>query len=552
MQVLRWKRLPFLLALGVLGVIVLRNAWMSDDIYITFRTLYNLDHGHGLVWNMTERVQTYTHPLWMLTLAPVYLVVGHAYFVGLGMGMLFSLLAALRFPKVTGSYWGAALCLVLLICSRAYVDFSTSGLENPLSHFLLILFVLFSGAISNNTRKTKGAKETKGTKETEDTQGRGSTQEKGINFIWLGLISSLLLLNRLDHLFLLSPVLIHLFLRNRSWKTLKQLAIGFIPLILWEIFSLIYYGFLFPNTYFAKAMTGFPKEWMLEQGLWYLWDSLTSDFLSLPLIIIVTILILLKGNREKKWLLAGLWLYLGYVVWVGGDFMSGRFITTPFLLAVVLLGSMEWPWKRMAMVVGAFVVISLFHPYHPVYTGKNYYADRSGNERELYAKGIVDEKGMAWQRTSLMNLHRESDVLAIEREFETWGEAPDSILLVQVQVAVGLQGYRSGPNVFIVDELALTDPLLARLPALRVPYWRIGHFFRRLPEGYLASLKEGRNRIADPGLAEYYERVKIVTQGNIWSGERWAEIIRFNLGMNSHLIPETEYQTPTQEEIDRF
>ncbi len=523
-RVFRWKKLPFFLALGVLGIVVLRNAWMSDDIYITFRTLYNLDHGHGLVWNMTERVQTFTHPLWLLTLAPVYLVFGHAYFVGLGMGLLFSFLAALRFPKITGTYWGAAFCLVLLVCSRAYVDFSTSGLENPLSHFLILLF---AGHIL--------------------TSGRG-----GINFLWLGTISALLLLNRLDHLLLITPILVYLFLQQRSWRNLGRLTLGFLPLIIWELFSLFYYGFPFPNTYYAKAMTAFPREWLLEQGLWYLWDSLTSDFLSLPLILLVTVLVLVKGNRLSRWLLAGLWLYLAYVVWVGGDFMSGRFIASPFLLAVILLGSMDWPWKRMAVVVGVFAAVSLIHPYHPAKVGKDYYADRRGNERAYYTEGIVDEKGMAWQRTAWLTLHKNADVLAIEREFETWGEAPDSILLVQVEVAVGLRGYRSGPNVYIVDELALTDPLLARLPALRVPYWRIGHFFRRLPEGYLASLEQGGNQLADPDLAEYYDRLKLVTQGDLWSADRLREIWRFNLGMNSHMIPEEEFQTPTESEINRF
>ena len=42
---------------------------------------------------------------------------------------------------------------------------------------------------------------------------------------------------------------------------LKTLLLGLMPLILWELFSLFYYGFLFPNSAYAKAFTGFPRGW---------------------------------------------------------------------------------------------------------------------------------------------------------------------------------------------------------------------------------------------------------------------------------------------------
>jgi hypothetical protein len=51
----------FALALGL-------SAWLCDDAYITLRTVANFCHGLGLTWNPDERVQTYTHPLWMLAL----------------------------------------------------------------------------------------------------------------------------------------------------------------------------------------------------------------------------------------------------------------------------------------------------------------------------------------------------------------------------------------------------------------------------------------------------------------------------------------------------
>ena len=32
-----------------------------------------------------------------------------------------------------------------------------------------------------------------------------------------------------------------------------------LPLLAWELFSLLFYGFPFPNTYYAKLNTGIPK-----------------------------------------------------------------------------------------------------------------------------------------------------------------------------------------------------------------------------------------------------------------------------------------------------
>jgi arabinofuranosyltransferase len=50
-------------AIAVYLVIVLRAAWVSDDSFITMRTVDNWLQGR-LRWNTDERVQAYTHPLW--------------------------------------------------------------------------------------------------------------------------------------------------------------------------------------------------------------------------------------------------------------------------------------------------------------------------------------------------------------------------------------------------------------------------------------------------------------------------------------------------------
>src|SRR3954470_21478862 len=51
---------------------ILHAAWLCEDAFITLRSVDNWVNGYGLRWNIAERVQSYTHPLWLLCLTPVY------------------------------------------------------------------------------------------------------------------------------------------------------------------------------------------------------------------------------------------------------------------------------------------------------------------------------------------------------------------------------------------------------------------------------------------------------------------------------------------------
>ena len=48
--------------------VFLANHWVGDDAYITYRVVWNFVHGYGPTFNPDERVQAFTHPLWMLML----------------------------------------------------------------------------------------------------------------------------------------------------------------------------------------------------------------------------------------------------------------------------------------------------------------------------------------------------------------------------------------------------------------------------------------------------------------------------------------------------
>src|SRR5262245_26867475 len=163
--------------LVLLGLIV-RSGWVAEDSYITLRTIDNWVHGAGLRWNASERVQAYTHPLWMLALSAVYWVVRDGFAAALLLGLCTSTAALFVLVKLSRSTSHAFAALLLLAFSRAFVDFSTSGLENPLSHLLIGAFCLCYAVRSDVLWKLSG-------------------------------LAGLIALNRIDVLLLVAPALAH-------------------------------------------------------------------------------------------------------------------------------------------------------------------------------------------------------------------------------------------------------------------------------------------------------------------------------------------------------
>ncbi len=131
--------IPILIAFAVL--LIIRRAWVCDDAYITFRTIDNFYHGYRFTWNVTERVQVYTHPLWMLLLAAAAWVFNDIYLTAMLFAILLTLITLIILTrKLTTNEFSGAFILLILALSKAFIDFSTSGLENPLSHFLVVFF----------------------------------------------------------------------------------------------------------------------------------------------------------------------------------------------------------------------------------------------------------------------------------------------------------------------------------------------------------------------------------------------------------------------------
>jgi arabinofuranosyltransferase len=284
-----------LYVLGFLSLFVLfRTAWIGDDAFITMRTVDNWVNGYGLTWNVDERVQTYTHPLWMFLLSAFYIVIRDGYFTLLIANIAVSFVVFVVFlRRFSHDLFSMLFGWGVLVLSRSFVDYSTSGLENALTHLLLLLFaILFLNPVRLQTAR---------------------------HFLILSLLAGLGATNRMDAILFFLPPLAYLwFTKFRSARGIGILLAGFAPFILWELFSILYYGFPFPNTAYAKLNSGVPQAELFRQGILYFIDLITFDPITFLTIGVSLILVFLHREGREKALAVGSVSYLAYIMYIGG------------------------------------------------------------------------------------------------------------------------------------------------------------------------------------------------------------------------------------------
>ncbi len=505
---------------------LIKTAWLSDDIYITFRSVENLIHGYGPTYNVLERSQSFTHPLWMFIISFFYFIFvqilhfdiyGQLYYIVLGLSMLLSvitvfLLAYWVSPSVELSVFAVA----ILTLSQSFMDYSTSGLENPLSHLLLLLFSIVFFRLSNDAQKRPN------------------------DIFLLSLLGSLSALNRQDTFLLVGmPILWSWYSSENKRKAIKSVILGFLPLILWEVFSVFYYGFPIPNTAYAKLNTGIPWTRLLQQGIYYYLNSIGNDPITLFVIILALFAVLRIGNTAQKILGLSVFLYLVYVLRIGGDFMSGRFFVAPLLVSLILLLMLFKRVKSLSFstwLIYIVIVLSvgLSGAYSPWFSRSDYGMQKPP-EQWINDQGIANERAYYYHQTGLMRANRykafpDSAFSGVNWRFDS------QKYRVKFIGPAGMTGYVFGPNVHVVDYNALADPLLSKLPVADTKYWRIGHFKRLVPEGYEETLQSHENLIEDENLALYYEKLALITRGPLWSWERLVTIVEFNLGLYDHYL----------------
>ena len=490
------------------AVLMIRTAWLSDDAYISFRSAYNLITGHGLTWNPAERVQAFTNPLWTMIFS-AFLAVNHdAYYSGLALGMLVSTAVFYLFMRFAGSKkTGMLLAASALIFSKAFIDFSTSGLETPLSNLIFVLFFMLYVSEGMSARKV----------------------------FYLSLTAAAGCLNRLDASLLYVFPLLQAMTELGWARAAAPVLLGFTPLVFWEAFSLIYYGFPFPNTFYAKLNMNWSVSAFIRQGFNYLVNSLKWDPATIPLIAAGIAGAVVSGNRKLFMAAAGITAYLLYILRIGGDFMSGRFLVLPFTASVLVLLSKDldkYGRLRIALAVIA-ALAGMSGKYSPVFSGA------SCTPHHFDTGWVTDERAFYYHNSGLLRAVNYPGEMPAGRVAELGRELRSGKVSVYdrtlVYGKIGYLGYLAGPDIFIVDNFALSDAFLSKLTSKDKDLY-IGHEEREIPEGYIETVETGKNAIKDPRLREYYSHLSAIIRGPVFTKGRFNEIIAINTGKYDYLL----------------
>ena len=137
------RQSPFVVDLLLIPLlIVIAGAWIyrwvDEDALINFRIIDNLLAGHGPVFNVGERVEAYTSPLWLFTLAGLHVVIPFVTLewlsVGVGIfttavGVVLGGRGVQRLGASRHEYPVLPLGLLIFASVAATWEFATSGLE---------------------------------------------------------------------------------------------------------------------------------------------------------------------------------------------------------------------------------------------------------------------------------------------------------------------------------------------------------------------------------------------------------------------------------------
>lgn len=488
---LRW------ITLILVFLIILNRAWMSDDAYITLRTVDNFINGYGLTWNVNERVEVYTHPLWMLLLSFFYFFTHEAYLTTIFVSLTLVLFTLIYLQSKIKPLHHFILVFLTLGFSNAFVDFATSGLENVLNYALFTLF-FFQFFDKKNPKD---------------------------NYFKIVFLAGLIGMTRLDLLLMILPLLIYVFFQqSNKWWAIKVGLLAVFPLIAWEIFSYIYYGYMFPNTYYAKLNSGTPSGRLLLQGVFYFIASIQRDPLTPLVIFFSAIYGFFNKNLVIRLWSIGMVLYLVYVVKIGGDFMVGRFLTIPFLISILFLSQIFVNKLDMPKTIVTGIMVVVLGMVSPLPTFMQTHPDGYLQ----WFQGVSDEREMYFRDSGLFRdgkINIEPDSPWIEKGILMNKIAKRHGPQMLIHGANGFFGYYAGQDIYIIDNWSLGNAYFSHQQMQDFSDWRIGHYRRIVTWDYLQSLKVGENVIQDDELASLYSEIVLKSKVIVWDNDRLKHLL---------------------------
>ncbi len=317
--------------------------WYLDDVFISMRYARNWVCGNGLVFNNGEQVEGYTNFLWVMLMAFGFKLKQNVVLTARIEGIILSLIVfAVMFRYLMKNVCFPPLIFFLLnilfVSQGAFAVWANSGMETMLFTALITGSVLL---IAQPSRR-----------------------------LWLiglaGFGFALATLTRPEGIFgfVVSACFIlcsDMRQYNFSRKRLIQVCCFSIPFIIFYLpyfwWRFHYYGWLFPNTYYAKVDN---SAYHIIRGTKY-----TASFIIDHIFVISTIAgVLLNKDRKNPvihYFLAIIVIYTCNVIYVGGDVFPAYRFFTPILPLVYLCFShgIYSLWEKSNSIVRGLVVFLL-------------------------------------------------------------------------------------------------------------------------------------------------------------------------------------------------
>jgi hypothetical protein len=252
-----------------------------------------------------------------------------------------------------------------------------------------------------------------------------------------------------------------------------------------------------------------------------------------------------------------LFLYVAYTVWIGGDFMIGRFLQAPMVMAIclglhhecitnakgrgVLAPRALMPDGYAQWMLAAAIVLSVVSSTKAFDGGYGFLGE---NRFVVSNVGVMDERSYYVNRGLGAGalLDGESKLSGIFDAAEAWATVVESSKAEDrpVMTVCGTLGWRGilQARARLVDVCGLTDAFVSRIPFEPTlgSHWRMGHFSRKTQapvQEYIATLRSGTDGFTTASSRNLFDEVRTITSGDLGSGERLqVALIRF---LTTHL-----------------
>ena len=527
-----WAEIGHFELLGLLlySAIIVYKGFICEDGFINLIELNNFHHGFYLSAIPDVRTQSATSPLWMLTELIIWTVFPGSLNAIIVTSISFSILAVILGLRILKKYFSGSSTFMyfLVLCgSSVFTDYSTSGLENPLIHLLLVIFIFnffeFMKVKSFNL------------------------------FCQLTFIGSTLVLTRFDLIVLIIPIFVFAAWGLKevfSWQKFLRVTLALSPIVLWIIFSIIYYGEIFPETYYAKAKQGVPILDRIPYAILHNFRLLDFDPLavfSIFLFLFLTVKLTKKAFQEKIFpfqiitiipIAIGVIFYQVYFFYIGGDYMLGRFDSSSVLISAILLPCILKFASFSKLLESTFLILTITIGIYGATEPHFFVPGRDlTSTTGITRAGTFDIRRFSenWYFFRQSHLATDWQLLGFQKAV-----AADASIhpTSYTAISAGVIPFYSGPKSRLIDALGLTDPLIARLPckSISIP----GHCQREIPTGYENFVQSGSVSSMDKDLGVYINSLYSVKSGRVLSPTHILKTLEFAFGKDSGLLRKYE------------